>query len=120
MGRERPLPTQAEVKYYGAMAISKRGLNVFIVVLFAILLFALNPSSEDFQAWRSASARDEATSGNMEGITGVMKKGSGALAGAINGLAASGYKRTDFFLFSSYSLGSESYLGVARLFFRLK
>jgi hypothetical protein len=108
------------VKYYEVMAISKRGVNAFIVALFAILLFALNPSSEDFQAWRSSRARDEATRGDMEGITGVMKKGSGALAGAVNGLVAGGYKRTDYFVCSSYSLGSESYLGVAHLFFRLK
>jgi hypothetical protein len=49
---------------------------------------------------------------------GSVRKGEGAVASAA-GLASGGYERRDYFLCSSYSLGSERYLGVARLFFKL-
>jgi hypothetical protein len=94
--------------------------TILIVVLLVLLLYALNPTSEDFQAWRSAQAREQATSGDTGGLVGAMKKGSGAIAGAMTGIAAGGYRRKDYLVCSSYSLGSDSYLGVARLFIRLK
>jgi hypothetical protein len=99
-----------------SMAIHKRGVNAVIVLLFLVLLYALNPSTEDFQAWRSDQAREQVSGGS----TGVFKKGLGAIAGAAAGIGASGYKRRDLFFCSTYSLGRESYLGVARIFFKLK
>jgi hypothetical protein len=102
------------------MAVSKRGINVIIVLLAIVLLYALNPTSEDFVAWRSGQARSQAASGDTSGLFGVLKKGAGAAAGAMNGLVAKGYKRHDYFVCSTFTLGDDSYLGVARLFFKLK
>jgi hypothetical protein len=102
------------------MAIPKRGVNAVIVLLFLVLLYALNPTSDDFKAWRSAQARAQVTGGDSSGLFGALKKGAGAAAGALNGLVASGYRRTDYFVCSSYALGDERYLGVAHLFLKLK
>jgi hypothetical protein len=98
----------------------KRGVNTIIALLFVLLLYALNPTTEDFQAWKSAQAQGRVTGGDETGIIGVMKKGAGAIAGAAAGVEAGGYGRSDFFVCSSYSLGSERYLGIAHLFIKLK
>lgn len=108
------------MKYYRAMAKSKLGVNVLIAFLFIILLYALNPTSEDFQAWCSARAQGRAASGDASGLVGVLKKGAGAVAGVAAGIEAIGYGRSDYFVCSSYALGRERYLGVARLFLKLK
>jgi hypothetical protein len=94
--------------------------TIIIVVLALLLLYALNPSEADFKAWRSAQAQGQATSGTMTGLIGTLKKGAGAVAGAMTGLVSGAYKRTDYLVCSTYSIGGESYLGIARLFIRLK
>jgi hypothetical protein len=115
-----PLPTEVQVKYYRAMAKSKLGINVLIVALFVVLFYALNPTSEDFQAWYSAQAQGRFPGGDESGLAGVLKKGAGAVAGAAAGIEAVGYGRSDYFVCSSYALGRERYLGVAHLFIKLK
>jgi hypothetical protein len=102
------------------MATSKRWVNGLLVLLLVLLFYALNPTSEDFQAWRSGQARELATRGDSSGIAGVLKKGAGAVAGAAAGLAASGYERTNYYVCSAYALGSERYLGLLSFFVRLK
>jgi hypothetical protein len=49
-----------------------------------------------------------------------MKKGAGALAGALNGAVAGAYERKNYYVCSTYELGGDLYLGVARLFIKLK
>lgn len=102
------------------MASSKRLVNVLLFVLLVLLLYALNPSSEDFQAWKAGHARELAMSGSSGGVAGVLKQGEGAVAGAAAGLSAGGYRRTDYYVCSIYSLGGESYLGLASFFIKLK
>jgi len=103
------------------MAISKRGANVLIVALLLLLLYALNPSSEDFQAWRSSQARGPAAGSTTDSPVGSLARGEGTAASAATGpLAGGGYERRDYYLCSTYFLGGERYLGVARLFARLK
>jgi hypothetical protein len=103
------------------MAGSKSPIATLIIIVLALaLLYALNPSTEDFQAWRSAQAQGQATSGDTSGLAGVMKKGAGAIAGAMTGLVSGGYKRHDYLICSSYSLGSDRYLGIAHFFIKLR
>jgi len=103
------------------MAETRKSLGTIILVVLAIvLLFALNPTKEDFIAWRSGRAQDQATAGTTSGLTGVMKKGAGAIAGAMTGLVATGVRRKDYLICSSYALGSDRYLGIAHLFIKLK
>jgi hypothetical protein len=115
-----PLHTEKQVKYYRVMGTSKRSFSVVIAVLFIFLLYILNPTTEDFQAWKSAQAQGRTTGGDATGIIGVMKKGAGAVAGAFGGAIAGAYERRDYLVCSSYSLGGERYLGVAHVFIKLK
>jgi hypothetical protein len=98
------------------MAASKLRVNLLIAALLVLLLYALNPSKEDFQAWRAARESSRATGDSQ----GALKKGLGKIAGFAAGLEAGGFERKDYFVCSSYSLDGERYLGVARLFFKLK
>jgi hypothetical protein len=84
-----------------------------------VLLYALNPTKDDFIAWRSHQAQNQA-GGTSNSLIGVMKKGAGAVAGAMTGLVAGGYSRKDYLVCSTYSLSGDSYLGIARLFIKLK
>lgn len=105
------------------MARSKSPLaSIIIIALVLGLLFALNPSMDDFTAWRSSQARREATSGQTGGLVGVMKKGAGAIAGAMSGLASGFFERKDYLFFSTYSAGKKGdlYVGAARLFVKLR
>ena len=94
--------------------------TVILAALALALLYALNPTLADFQAWRSAQAQGEAATGKMTGLIGVMKKGAGAVAGALTGGGAGLYPRKDYLLFSTYSLGGDNYLGIARLFIKIR
>jgi hypothetical protein len=104
------------------MAKSKSPLaTIIILALAVVLLFALNPTMADFQAWRSGQAKAQAGSGN--GVIGMMKKGAGAIAGAMTGFVSGAYERGDYLIFSTYSLGGSKgdlYLGLARLFIKLR
>ena len=103
------------------MARAKSPLaSVIIVALVLVLLYALNPTKEEFVAWRAAQAQSQAQGGAMTGLVGVMKKGAGAIAGAMTGGTASLFTPHNYLLFSTYSLGSNEYLGIARLFIKLK
>ncbi len=94
--------------------------TAIIIALLLVLLYALNPTTADFQAWRSGQAQRQASGGSASGLVGTLKSGAGKIAGAMTGLVAGGYKRSDYLICSSYSLGSDTYLGVARLFIKLK
>jgi hypothetical protein len=102
------------------MATTKRIGAIIIVVLALVLLYVLNPSTPDFQAWRSGQAQNQATSGKMTGVIGELKKGAGAVAGAMTSLVSGAYKRTDYIFCSTYSIGGDLYLGIAKLFIKLK
>jgi hypothetical protein len=103
------------------MARNNRNIGTVIIIVLALaLLYALNPTTADFQAWRSAKAEREANSGSTSGLVGVMKKGAGAVAGAMTGLVGGAYQRKDYLICSSYSFGSDRYLGIARMFIKLK
>ncbi len=99
---------------------SSRFATVIIVVLAVVLLYALNPTIDDFKAWRSAQAQQQASTGSMTGLIGTLKKGAGAIAGTMSGGIAGIYKRKDYLICSTYSLGSDRYLGIAHLFIKLK
>jgi hypothetical protein len=102
------------------MATKKSLGTIIIVVLALLLLYALNPSTADFQAWRASQSQAQVASGAMTGIIGTLKKGAGAVAGAMTGLVSGAYKRTDYLICSTYSIGSDRYLGIAKLFIKLK
>jgi hypothetical protein len=103
------------------MAGTKKSLGILIIVaLVLVLLYALNPTTDDFKAWRSAQAQSQASGGSSGDLKGVLSKGAGAIAGAMTGLVAGGYKRNDYLVCSTYSLGGDLYLGVAHLFIVLK
>jgi len=97
--------------------------TIVIIALVLVLLYALNPTRDDFIAWRTARAERAAGGAQSSGLEGVMKKGAGAIAGAMTGLVAGGFSRSDYLLCSTYSLGGkkgELYLGAARLFVKLR
>jgi hypothetical protein len=94
--------------------------TVIIVALALVLLFALNPTRDDFIAWRSGQAQREATGAPTKGPIGMFKKGAGAVVGAVTSLGSGGFKSHNFLICSSYSLGGELYLGLARLFVQLR
>jgi hypothetical protein len=105
------------------MAKSRKSFTVIlIIVLAAALLVALNPTMSDFKAWRAGQAESQATSGDTTGLIGVMKKGAGAIAGGMVGLASGFYERNNYYLFSTFSAGKKGdlYLGAARLFIKLR
>jgi hypothetical protein len=102
---------------------SRSGLTVAIIAATVVLLLlALNPSTEDFQAWQSTRVERSVSSGGERGLVGALKSGAGKVAGAIAGAVAGGFKRKDYLLCSTYSLGSkgELYLGIAHLFIKLR
>ena len=106
------------------MAKSKSSLaTIVIIALLAVLLFALNPTMPDFQAWKSTQAANM-VGGSTKDTIGVIKKGVGAMVGAMTGaMTGLQYTRQDFMVCSTYSSGGnggELYLGVARLFVKLK
>jgi hypothetical protein len=102
------------------MASTKKGFGTMIIIaLLLVLLYALNPTMDDFKAWRSGHAEREVSGKPASGLVGVMKKGVGAMTGIASGF----YERGDYLLFSTYSLGGKEgnlYLGVARLFVKLR
>jgi hypothetical protein len=103
------------------MARSGRSLTAAIIVaLVLVLLFVLNPTTADFQAWRSAQAESQATGGKTSGLIGALKSGAGKIAGAMTSVVAGGYKRHDYLVLSTFTLGSDDYLGIARLFIKVK
>ena len=94
--------------------------TIIIIALALVLLFALNPTTADFQAWRSSQAQRQVGGSQATGLIGVMQKGAGAIAGAMTALISGTYDRKDYLIFSTYSLGKDEYLGIARLFVKLK
>jgi hypothetical protein len=107
-----------------AMAESRRSIGwVVLLLLLAVLLIALNPTMEDFQAWRAADARSSAVSKNSTGIARALEEGAGAIAGAMVGVASGAFERTNYFIFSTYSSGGSKgplYVGIARMFIRVR
>lgn len=102
------------------MAGSRRALGwIVILALVGALLFALNPTIDDFAAWRAADARSSAVSPDSKGAARAFERGAGALAGAMVGMASGVFERRNFYLFSTFSSGNHTYLGIARFFIRL-
>jgi hypothetical protein len=106
-----------------AMAGSRRALGwIVILALVGALLYALNPSIDDFAAWRAAEAQSSAVSKDSKGAARAFEKGAGAIAGAMVGLASGIFERRSFYLFSTFSTGprGQLYLGIARVFIKLR
>jgi hypothetical protein len=106
------------------MARIRNSLATIIVgALVLVLLYGLNPSIEDFKAWRANQAV-AAAGGSNKDFVGVLKKGAGAMAGAMVGAMSGAFERKDYLIFSTYSVGAgksrQVYLGAARLFVKLK
>jgi fructose-specific phosphotransferase system IIC component len=94
---------------------------VVIVVVVGGLLFALNPTMDDFSAHLQRQAEVQAS----KSVQGGLGKALGSLAGVASGLSAKAYARKDYVVFSTYTLGKASdpgsrYLGVAKVFIKLK
>jgi hypothetical protein len=109
------------------MAGSRRALGwILILALAGALLYALNPTLDDFVAWRVAQAQGSAVSQDSKGVARVLKQGAetiaGAIAGTMVGLASGAFVRTNYYLFSTFSTGPKGqlYLGVARVFIKLR
>ena len=114
--------TKADNRREYRMARSHNPLATMIIIaLVLVLLYALNPTTADFLAWRSAQSEREAPSGATSGPIGTLKSGAGAVAGAMKVMAASaGAAHRDYLVCSTYSFGNARYLGIAHLFFKLK
>lgn len=112
--------TKADNQREYRMARSNSPLATMIIIaLVLVLLYALNPTTADFLAWRSAQSEHEAPSGTMSDPIGTLKSGAGA--GAMKGMTVSfGPAHRDYLVCSTYSFGSDHYLGIAYLFFKLK
>lgn len=106
------------------MAGSTRSTTwLILIILVAVLLVALNPTMDDFKAWRAKAAQDSAVSQNSTGVVRALEEGAGALAGAMVGIASGAFERTNYFVCSTYSSGGSKgplYLGIARIFIRLR
>jgi transposase len=107
------------------VANSKNAIGTLaIIILAAILLFVLNPSQADFAAHLAKSGADSVTkSGSSGGLGGVLKQGAAALASGVGSIASAAFRRADYLAFSTYSSpGSKGsvYLGIAKLFIKLK
>jgi hypothetical protein len=103
------------------MARSRNSFLVSIVVLALLIFVALNPGSADFNAWQSAQAEGTILAGETQaGSLGTLASGQGKAGEEPSGSVETGFKRRDYYLFSTYSLRNDSYLGVAHFFIKLK
>ncbi len=106
------------------MAESKRSIGwLVILALLAALFAALNPTMDDFKAWRSARAQDAAVSRDSTGIVRALEKGAGALAGALEEIGSGAFARKNYVVCRTYSSGGSKgplYLGIARTFIKLR
>lgn len=100
--------------------LGKKGGWVLLAVLVLLLFAALNPNKEDFEAWQAHSVRSSVSSGSQGGVVGVFKSGGGQLLGALAGTRAAFFTRNDYYLFSTFRLGGEKYLGILHLFFKIQ
>jgi hypothetical protein len=116
------LPFDLPGRYTLTMSTPKSSplATLIIIGLALVLLFALNPTTAEFQAWRAARAQRQVGGSQSSGLIGVIQKGAGALAGAMTGIVSGAYERHDYLIFSTYSLGKNEYLGIARFFIELK
>ena len=96
--------------------------GVLAGILGALLLVALNPTAADFKAFyqRQAAAGVSGKAGGSGGLIGSIAKGAAGIA------ADSGYKRSNLLVASLYQSRSRdgkvqrAYLGVAKLFVKIK
>jgi hypothetical protein len=105
------------------MAGSRRALGwLLILALAGALLYALNPTMDDFIAWRVAQAQGSAVSQDSKGVARVLEKGAGAIAGTMVGIASGAFERKNYVLASTFSTGPKGqlYLGLARVFIKLR
>jgi hypothetical protein len=106
------------------MAESKRSIGwLVILALLAALLAALNPTMDDFKAWRAARAQDAAVSPDSTGIERAFETGAGAVAGLLEEIGSGAYRRTNYVVCSAFGSGGSKgplYLGIARTFVKLR
>jgi hypothetical protein len=92
---------------------------VLIVILAISLLYATNPSEEQFISFLKHQIREQAD--GDETLAGDMKR---MLSGPAATLAGMGTVRTDYYLCSTYKMdlpgGEHLYLGLIGQFIRLK
>jgi hypothetical protein len=106
------------------MAGSKRALGwIVIIALAGGLLIALNPTIDDFAAWRAASAQEPSASKGGSDVVRAFERGAKAIAGAMVGLASGAFERRSYLFFSTFGTGGSKgqlYLGIARAFVKLR
>jgi len=102
------------------MAVNRNSLGtVAILVLAGVLLAVLNPTQADFKTFLAESQGRAAAAGDT-GLIGEIGKGVGT---AVGGLASGLYKPRSYVLFSTFSSPGDKgsvYLGIAKLFIKLK
>ncbi len=94
---------------------------VLVVAVVGGLLFALNPNMDDFGAYMQNKGSAQASQNN----TGALSKLASGIAGSVSSLVAKAYTRKDYLVFSTFTLGkasnpSDQYLGIAKLFIKIK
>ncbi len=104
------------------MARSKRFPTAVVAAVLVTLLFvALNPGQEDFKNWyqaRAAASVKKQVQGTVGNLVAGISKGAAGIA------ASASFRRHNLLVASVYSRGgdtvAESYLGIAKLFIKLK
>ena len=96
--------------------------TILPALLVLVLLAVLNPKQADFRAYLASRASAQASGSAGGGLIGAISKGAGAVAGGAASIVGGAFKRADYLIFSTYSAGASGplYLGVAKLFFKLR
>ncbi|HAE22308.1 MAG TPA: hypothetical protein DCG47_08305 [Spirochaetaceae bacterium] len=94
---------------------------VLILAVIGGILFVLNPDMDDFSLYMQNRASAQASQNN----TGALSKLASGIAGSVSGLVAKAYTRKDYLVFSTFTMGkasapSDQYLGMAKLFIKIK
>jgi hypothetical protein len=102
--------------------MAKRSNGLFSGLLFLLVflfLVALNPTRDEFVAWMSARQANTVSHNAGSGLIGQISSGEGGVAGTIEGGT---FRRHNYGFFSLYSRsgGKTVYMGVAKLFIRLR
>jgi hypothetical protein len=94
---------------------------VLIIAVVGGLLFVLNPDMDDFGVFMQNKGSAQAG----QNSTGPLSKLASGIAGSVSGLVAKAYTRKDYIVFSTFTMGkasapSDQYLGIAKLFIKIK
>lgn len=102
------------------MARRSNGLFAGLLFLLAfLLLVALNPTKDEFTAWMSARQAASSSRSAPTGFLSAVGKSVGGMAGSF---AGGTYSRENYGFCSIYRSpsGGRAYLGLAKLFIKLK